>query len=112
MWFIIIIVIIVIAVIAGITITAKRKDKEIENKRMNEYNKMLSDLSSKSDYDIQSILDKLGTILPDRRSIIERGGNIDYMEFRTPVYHCRTYGEAYKLQEKALNIKKSRKNNK
>lgn len=109
MWIILLIIVLIAAICIGIKITNYSKTAKIENKRVKEYNNLLASLPKKSDYYIQDLLNTVALSMINRDSMIERGViSVDTMECNYPQYKCKTYGEVYKLQQKALKIKKSR----
>lgn len=109
MWIILLIIVIIAAVFIGIKIKNHNDIAKAENERLREYNNLLASLGEESDYYIQDLLNAVALDMINRDSMIERGViSVDTMECKFPQYKCATYGEVYKLQQKALKIKKSR----
>lgn len=111
MWIILLIIVIIAAVFIGIKIKNNNDIAKAENERLKEYNNLLASLPEKSNYYIQDLLNAVALSMINRSSMIERGViSVDTMECKYPQYKCRTYGEVYKLQQKALKIKRLREN--
>lgn len=110
MWFAILLVFVVIITVFMLIKVKKKKELENEEKmRIANFNALLNGLQNESDVYIQGVLNDLGTSVIMRKSMIERGVvSVDTMECNYPNYYCKTYGEVYALQQKALRIKRNR----